>query len=90
MQISNEKENLPNKLFRTCNGHSKYCFEIDFGLRHSFCVPQPWMDPISMFVILVWGYQVSNFSWMDGIVECKGLRSIVILGVIRSSVKRIP
>jgi hypothetical protein len=34
-----KKENLPNKLFRKCNGHSKYCFESDFGVKHSFCVP---------------------------------------------------
>jgi len=36
-----KKENQPNKLFHTCNGHSKECFENDFGARKYFCVPQP-------------------------------------------------
>ncbi len=40
-----KKENLSNKLFHKCNGHSKSCFESDFGAKHSFCVPQPEMDP---------------------------------------------
>jgi hypothetical protein len=40
-----KKENLSNKLFCKCNGHSKLMFWEWFGVKHSFCVPQPWMDP---------------------------------------------
>jgi hypothetical protein len=36
-----KKENLPNKLFRKHNGHPKWCLESDFGVKHSFYVPQP-------------------------------------------------
>ncbi len=39
-----KKKNLTNKLFGNYNGHSKYYLESEAS--HSFCVPQPWMNPI--------------------------------------------
>jgi hypothetical protein len=64
MWIFNEKKNPPNKLFRKCNGYSKECFESDFGVRHSFCVPQPWME-LDMFILF-------NKDWLHNFksLEC--------------------
>ncbi len=35
-----KKENVSNKIFHECNGHSMCCLESYFG-EHSSCVPQP-------------------------------------------------
>jgi hypothetical protein len=51
-----KKNNVPNKIFHECNGHSKCCLESDFGATFLLCTPT--MNVPSTLILII----VSDFT----------------------------